>query len=87
MQDFRCQTLQVLLIGTCHELDDPFVVLNGVKGLAPVNLSAVGRWLQLNGQNEVMAGQMLDLEEFAGDNAHEAAFVWVVLTVGSVHGE
>ena len=82
MQDFCCHSLQVLLIGTCHELGDSLVVLNRVEGLTPVDLSTLIKWSQLNGQNEVVARQVFDLEELAGNNAREAAFVRVVRTSG-----
>jgi hypothetical protein len=58
VQDFCSQPLQVLLIRTCHELGDLLVVVNRAEGLTPVDLGTSIKWPQLNGQNEVVAGQI-----------------------------
>jgi hypothetical protein len=64
-QNLGCQALQVLFIGSCHELGNLLVVFNRVEGLSPMDPSAMVRRLQLYGKNEVMTGQMLELEDFA----------------------
>jgi hypothetical protein len=86
-QNLCRQSLQILRIGSCYKLRDLFVVLNRVEGLTPVNLGTLLKWLQRNGQNEVVAGKVFDLEELAGHDAREAALVWVVRTVGAMHRE
>ena len=85
MLNFGGKTLKVLLVGGGHELGYALIVLNGVKGLTPLHLGAASLWLELDGQYEVMPGQVLDLEDIVGFDAGEAALIRIVLTIRPVH--
>ncbi len=54
-QQIAWRGYQRLLVGTGDEIGNAFVVLNGVEGLAPVDLSPLARRSQLDGQGEVIS--------------------------------
>jgi hypothetical protein len=84
-QNINRKTLEVLLVGGRHELGDALVVLNRIKSLAPLHFGAASLGLELYGQQKVMPGEVLDLEESIGFDAGEPALIGVVLAVRSVH--
>ena len=79
--NFGSQSLKVLLVGRGDKPCQSLVVFDGVERLAPHHVRSFRVRLQFEGEHEVMAVEVLDLEELVWDDAREAALVGVVLTV------
>src|SRR3954469_23253156 len=80
------QSLKVLLVGCRDELCQLHVVFGAVKRLAPHDVRSCRMCLKLDGEQEVMTVEVLELEQLVRNDAHKPAFVRVVLSVGPMHG-